>query len=76
MKAATWAAGIAIACGLAVLAVYWVVFVLAALGDDSVPVLVKIAVLAVLAGAAALLAVVVVQRLRDRKDENLEEVEY
>ncbi len=103
-KAAAWAAGIA-ACGLAVLAGYWVVSALALLGDDSLPVLFKIAALAfwvvsapfwvvsapfddslpvlfkiaalvVLAGTAALLAVVVVQRLRNRKDENLEEVEY
>ncbi len=76
MKTATWVAGSAIAFGLAVLAGYWVVSVLALFGAADIPLPIKIAVAAVLAGAALLLIVVVVQRLRDRKEENLEEVEY
>ena len=53
MKVATWAEGVAIAGGLAILVGYWMVLVLSALfGTDEVPVLVKVAVPAVMSGAA------------------------
>ena len=76
MKLATWTAAIVIGGGLAVLAVYWVMTVLTALFDSDAPLPVKVAVPAVLAGGIALLAVAVLQRIRDRKGENLEGVEY
>ena len=77
MKIALWVAGIAIVGGLGVLAAYWIVYVFAALfGADEIPVLVKIAVPTVAVGAAVLLVVAVVQRMRDRKEEDFKEVEY
>ena len=77
MKSAQWAAIVLIGGGVAILAVYWVVAVVGALfGADDVPVPIKIAVTAVVAGAAVLLAIVIVQRMRERKEENLKEIEY
>lgn len=77
MKLATWAAAAAVAGGVAILAAYWFVSVFDALFDaEEVPVLIRIAVPAVLAGSAVLLLVAVLQRLRDRKDEDLEGVDY
>ena len=76
MRVITWTAAIVIGGGLAVLAVYWAVTVLTALFDSDAPLLVKIAVPAVLAGGIALLAVAVLQRIRARKEENLEGVDY
>ena len=77
MRVATWAAGVAIAVGLAILVGYWMVLVLSALfGTDEAPVLVKVAVPAVMAGAAVLLLTAVLQRMRDRKEEGLEGVEH
>ena len=76
MRVATWTAAIVIGGGLAVLTVYWVVTVLTALLDSGAPLPVKITVPAVLAGGVALLAIAVLQRIRDRKEEDLEGVEY
>ena len=76
MRVATWTAAVVVGGGLAVLAVYWVVTVLTALFDSGAPLPVKIAVPSVLAGGIALLAVAVLQRIRDRKEEDLEGVEY
>ena len=77
MRVATWAAGVAIAVGLAILVGYWMVLVLSALfGTDEAPVLVKVAVPAAMAGAAVLLLTAVLQRIRDRKEEDLEGVEH
>ena len=77
MKIATWAAAIAVACGVAVLAAYWFVSVLDVLFEaDDVPLLIRIAVPAVVGGSVVLLLVAVLQRLRDRKDEDLEGVDY
>ena len=77
MKLATWAAAIALAGGVAVLAAYWFVSVLGALFDaEDVPILIRIAVPAVFGASAVLLLVAVLQRLRERKDEDLEGVDY
>ena len=77
MRATTWAAGIAVAVGLAVLAGYWLVEVLSALfGAEEAQLIVKVAVPVVIVGAALLLLTAVVQRLRDRKEEDLEGVEH
>ena len=77
MKIAQWAAIVLIGGGVAILAVYWVVAVVGALfGADDVPVPIKIAVTAVVAGGAVLLAIVIMQRMRERKEENLKEIEY
>ena len=77
MKLATWAAAIALAGGVAVLAAYWFVSVLGALFDaEEVPILIRIAVPAVFGASAVLLLVAVLQRLRERKDEDLEGVDY
>jgi TRAP-type C4-dicarboxylate transport system permease small subunit len=77
MKIATWAAAIAVAGGVAVLAAYWFVSVLDVLFEaDDVPLLIRIAVPAVVGGSVVLLLVAVLQRLRDRKDEDLEGVDY
>lgn len=77
MKIATWAAGIALAGGMAVLVAYWLVSVLGALFEaEEVPVLIQVAVLAVFGASAVLLLVAVLQRLRERKDEDLEGVDY
>jgi chromate transport protein ChrA len=77
MRVATWAAGVAIAVGLAILVGYWMVLVLSALfGTDEAPVLVKVAVPSLMAGAAVLLLTAVLQRVRDRKEEDLEGVEH
>ncbi len=76
MRAVTWTAAIVIGGGLAVLAVYGAVTVLMALFDSDAPLPVKVAVPAVLMGGIALLAVAALQRIRDRKGENLEGVEY
>ena len=77
MKTAQWAAIVLIGGGVAILAGYWVVAVVGALfGADDVPGPIKIAVTAVVAGAAVLLAIVIVQRMRERKEENLKEIEY
>ena len=77
MKVATWAAAIAVAGGVAVLAAYWFVSVLDVLFEaDDVPLLIRIAVPAVVGGTVVLLLVAVLQRLRDRKDEDLEGVDY
>ena len=77
MRVATWAAGGAIAVGLAILVGYWMVLVLSALfGTDEAPVLVKVAVPSLMAGAAVLLLTAVLQRVRDRKEEDLEGVEH
>ena len=77
MRAATWAAGIVLGGGLAVLAGYWAFIVLSALFDSpDVPLPVKVAVPAALAGGAALLAIAVIQRIRNEKEENIEGVEY
>ena len=77
MRVATWAAGVAIAVGLAILVGYWMVLVLSVLfGTDEAPVLVKVAVPSVIAGAAVLLLTAVLQRVRDRKEEDLEGVEH
>ena len=73
MKVATWAAAIVVAAGVAVLAAYWFVSVLDVLFDaDDVPILIKIAVPAIVAGTVVLVLVAVLQRIRDRKDEDLE----
>ena len=77
MRVATWAAGIAVAGGLAVLASYWFVSVLDVLFDaEEVPILIKIAVPAVVVGTVVLLLVAVLQRIRDRKEEDIEGVEH
>jgi hypothetical protein len=77
MKVATWAAAVAVAGGVAVLAAYWFVSVLDVLFDaEEVPLLIQIAVPAVFGGSVVLLLVAVLQRLRDRKDEDLEGVDY
>ena len=77
MKTAQLAAMVLIGGGIAILAAYWVVAVVGALFvADDIPVLIRIAVTAVVAGAAVLLAVVIVQRIRERKEENLKEIEY
>ena len=77
MKTAQWVAMVLIGGGIAILAAYWVVAVVGALFvADDVPVLIRIAVTAVVAGAAVLLAVVIVQRIRERREENLKEIEY
>ena len=77
MKVATWAAAIVVAAGMAVLTAYWFVSVLEVLfGADDVPILIKIAVPAIVAGTVVLVLVAVLQRIRDRKDEDLEGVEY
>ena len=77
MRVATWTAAVVLGGGLAVLVVYWAVTVLTALFDSpDVPLAVKIAVPAVIAGGAALLVIAVLQRIRDRKREDLEGVEY
>ena len=77
MKVATWAAAIAVAGGVAVLAAYWFVSVLDVLFDaEEVPILIRIAVPAIVGGSVVLLLVAVLQRLRDRKDEDLEGVDY
>ena len=77
MKVATWAAAIVVAAGVAVLSAYWFVSVLDVLFDaDDVPILIKIAVPAIVAGTVVLVLVAVLQRIRDRKDEDLEGVEY
>ena len=77
MKVATWVAAIAVAGGVAILAAYWFVSVLDVLFDaEEVPILIRIAVPAVVAGGAVLLLVAVLQRLRERKDEDLEGVDY
>ncbi len=77
MKVATWAAAIVVAAGVAVLSAYWFVSVLDVLFDaDDVPILIKIAVPAMVAGTVVLVLVAVLQRIRDRKDEDLEGVEY
>ena len=77
MKVATWAAAIVVAAGVAVLAAYWFVSVLEVLfGADDVPILIKVAVPAIVAGTVVLVLVAVLQRIRDRKDEDLEGVEY
>ena len=77
MKVATWAAAIVVAAGVAVLSAYWFVAVLDVLFDaDDVPILIKIAVPAMVAGTVVLVLVAVLQRIRDRKDEDLEGVEY
>ena len=77
MKIATWAAAIAVAGGVAVLAAYWFVSVLDALFEaDDVPVLIRIAVPAVFGGSVVLLLVAVLQRLRERRGEDLEGVDY
>ncbi len=77
MRVATWTAGVAIAVGLAILVGYWMVLVLSALfGTDEAPVLVKVAVPSLMAGAAVLLLTAVLQRVRDRKEEDLEGVEH
>ena len=77
MKIATWAAGIALAGGMAVFAAYWFVSVLDALFEtDEVPVLIRIAFPAVVGGSVVLLLVTILQRLRERKDEDLEGVDY
>ena len=55
MKVATWAAAIAVACGVAILAAYWFMSVLDALFDaEDVPILIKIAVPAIVAGTVVL----------------------
>ena len=74
MRTAQWVAMVLIGGGIAILAAYWVVAVV--FGADDVPVLIRIAVTAVVAGAAVLLAIVIVQRIRERKEENLKEIEY
>ena len=77
MKIATWVAAIALAGGFAVLAAYWFVSVLDVLFDtEEVPLLIQIAVPAVFGGSVVLLLVAVLQRLRERRDEDLEGVEY
>ncbi len=77
MKIATWAAAIALAGGFAVLAAYWFVAVFGELLDaEEVPILIRIAVPAVVGGSVVLLLVAVLQRLRDRRDEDLEGVDY
>ena len=77
MKVATWAAAIVVAAGVAVLSAYWFVSVLEVLFDaDDVLILIKIAVPAIVAGTVVLVLVAVLQRIRDRKDEDLEGVEY
>ncbi len=77
MKVATWAAAIVVAAGVTVLAAYWFVSVLDVLFDtDDVPILIKIAVPAIVAGTVVLVLVAVLQQIRDRKDEDLERVEY
>ena len=77
MKVATWAAAIAVAGGVAVLAAYWFVSVLDVLFDaEEIPILIRIAVPAIVGGSVVLLLVAVLQRLRDRKDEDLEGVDY
>ena len=77
MKVATWAAAIVVAAGVAVLSAYWFVSVLDVLFDaDDVLILIKIAVPAMVAGTVVLVLVAVLQRIRDRKDEDLEGVEY
>ena len=77
MKTAQWAAIVLIGGGVTILAAYWLVGVFGALfGADDVPVPIKIAVTAVVAGAAVLLGIAIVQRMRERKEENLKEIEY
>ena len=77
MKIATWAAAIAVAGGVAVLAAYWFVAVVGALFDaEEIPILIRIAVPAIIGGCAVLLLVAVLQRLRERKEEDLEGVDY
>lgn len=77
MKIATWAAAIAVTGGVTVLAAYWLVVVVGALFDaEEVPVLIRIAVPAIIGGCVVLLLVAVLQRLRERKDEDLEGVDY
>ena len=77
MKLATWAAAIALAGGFAVLAAYWFVAVFGELLDaEEVPILIRIAVPAVVGGSVVLLLVAVLQRLRERKGEDLEGVDY
>ena len=77
MKIATWAAAIALAGGFAVLAAYWFVAVFGELLDaEEVPILIRIAVPAVVGGSVVLLLVAVLQRLRERRGEDLEGVDY
>ena len=77
MKTAQFVAMVLIGGGIAILAAYWVVAVVGALfGADDVPVAIKVAVTAVVAGAGVLLAIVIVQRIRERREENLKEIEY
>ena len=77
MKIATWAAAAAVAGGVAILAAYWVVSVLDVLFEvEGVPFLIRVAVPAIAGGFAVLLLVAVLQRLRERKDEDLEGVDY
>ena len=77
MKVATWAAAVALAGGFAVLVAYWFVAVFGELFEaEEVPLLIWVAVPAVVGGSVVLLLVAVLQRLRDRKDEDLEGVDY
>ena len=77
MRAATWAAGLAFAIGVAILGGYWVVMVVSDVySARDVPLLLKMALASVAAGAAVLMLVAILQRLRDRREEDLEGIEY
>ena len=74
VRAATWAAAVVLALGAAVLAGYWVALALS--GLHEAPLLLKLALAGVAAGCALLLLTAILQRLRDRREEDLEGIEY
>ena len=59
--------------GLAALTGYWIYLILS---EPEVPVLVKVAVPVCVAGSVIVLGATLIQRMKRRKHEGLEEVEY
>ena len=63
--------------GVAILASYWIVAVISALlFEEEVPILIKIAVPAVLVGLGLLFITTIRDRIRDKKKEDFKEVKY
>ena len=77
MRIVQWVAGIAIVGGGGLLAAYGIFYASRDFfGSDDIALPIKVALPAVVAGAIALLVVVVIQRLQANEDRKLKEIEH
>ena len=77
MKVGLWLGGVLVAAGTLVLAGYALYYFSQAFFDaEDIPLLLKVAVPAIAGGMLVLLAVVVIDRLKHRKRDSLQEVDY